>query len=51
MQDSGINLLMQTNGLDNNQVAEARTIFRDTLSSKDMREGQAAFFGETQTAL
>jgi enoyl-CoA hydratase/carnithine racemase len=38
-----INLLMQTNGLDNNQAAEARTIFRDTLSSEDMREGQAAF--------
>jgi enoyl-CoA hydratase/carnithine racemase len=38
-----INLLMQTNWLDNNQAAEARTIFRDTLSSQDMREGQAAF--------
>jgi enoyl-CoA hydratase/carnithine racemase len=38
-----INLLMQTNRLDNNQATEARSIFRDTLSSEDIREGQAAF--------
>ena len=38
-----INMLMQTNGLDNDQAAAARKIFRDTLSSQDMREGQAAF--------
>ena len=38
-----INMLMQANRLDNNQAAEARTIFQDTLSSEDMREGQAAF--------
>jgi enoyl-CoA hydratase/carnithine racemase len=38
-----INMLMQVNQLDNNQAEEAWTIFRDTLSSEDIREGQAAF--------
>ena len=38
-----INLLIQANRLDNNQSAEAQTIFQDALSSEDIQEGQAAF--------
>jgi enoyl-CoA hydratase len=38
-----INMLMQTNRLDETQSREAQAIFRTTLMSEDMQEGQAAF--------
>ena len=38
-----INLLMQSNRLDQTQSREAQAIFRATLLSEDMQEGQAAF--------
>jgi enoyl-CoA hydratase/carnithine racemase len=38
-----INLLMQSNRLDETQTREAQTIFNTTLLSEDMQEGQAAF--------
>jgi len=38
-----INLLMQSNRLDETQSKEAQTIFRAALLSEDMQEGQAAF--------
>ena len=36
-------MLMQTRGLDENQIQEARNIFRTAQASEDMQEGQAAF--------
>jgi len=38
-----INLLMQSNRLDETQTTEAQAIFKTALFSKDMQEGQAAF--------
>ena len=38
-----INLLMQSNRLDESQAREAQAIFSATLLSEDMQEGQAAF--------
>ncbi len=38
-----INLLMQSNRLDETQIKEAQTIFNTTLLSEDMQEGQSAF--------
>jgi enoyl-CoA hydratase/carnithine racemase len=38
-----INLLMQSNRLDESQAREAQAIFSVTLLSEDMQEGQAAF--------
>ena len=38
-----INLLMQSNRLDETQTKEAQMIFMTTLLSEDMQEGQAAF--------
>ena len=38
-----INLLMQSNRLDETQTKEAQAIFKTALFSKDMQEGQAAF--------
>jgi enoyl-CoA hydratase/carnithine racemase len=38
-----INLLMQSNRLNETQTKEAQTIFNTTLLSEDMQEGQAAF--------
>lgn len=38
-----INLLRQSGGLDESRSKEAQAIFRATLLSEDMREGQAAF--------
>ena len=41
-----INLLMQTNRLDEIQIKEAQAIFKAALFSEDMQEGQAAFLGK-----
>lgn len=38
-----INLLMQSNRLDETRAKEAQTIFKAALLSEDMQEGQAAF--------
>ena len=38
-----INLLVQSSRLDKTRATEAQAIFRDTLLSEDMQEGQAAF--------
>jgi len=38
-----INLLIQSSRLDKTRATEAQSIFRDTLLSEDMQEGQAAF--------
>jgi enoyl-CoA hydratase/carnithine racemase len=38
-----INLLTPSSRLDETQTKEAQTIFKTTLLSEDMQEGQAAF--------
>jgi len=38
-----INLLIQSNRLNETQTKEAQTIFKEALSSEDMQEGRAAF--------
>ena len=43
-----INLLTQSCRLDENQSSEAQAIFKASLLSEDMREGQAAFLEKRQ---
>jgi enoyl-CoA hydratase/carnithine racemase len=38
-----MNMLQRTNQLDEAQITEAEAIFKETLFSEDMQEGQAAF--------
>jgi enoyl-CoA hydratase/carnithine racemase len=38
-----INLLMQSNRLNETRIKEAQAIFKAALFSEDMQEGQAAF--------
>ncbi|MGD8883368.1 MAG: enoyl-CoA hydratase/isomerase family protein [Desulfobacterales bacterium] len=38
-----INMLLRSNQLDETQIAEAESVFKETLFSEDAQEGQAAF--------
>ncbi len=44
-----MNMLLRSNQLDETQIKEAQSLFKESLFSEDMQEGQAAFLEKRET--